>query len=166
MKFYILPSYSPKKFYYSWYSSFLFIVLGIYFILKDLSSKWVQYNLLLVGFISIIHHRRSFEDEYHDIYRLVDIFFALLLSFRIVYENCTPDILFIGTCFIFFFLFTQIILSPKNPKMKSILHALLHLFACICILLLYNEPSIPFDDKSIKSIPRGEYPQSTPLDYV
>ena len=69
MKFYICPTFSKKKFYYSCYSSFLCFTWTLFYHFKKVLEKIVQYGLILMGLISMVHHCRSFTDDYQDIFR-------------------------------------------------------------------------------------------------
>ena len=147
MKFYIIPSFSSTKFYYSFYSSFLFILLGLYFIMTKRATKSIQYSLVLVGVISTIHHCRSFSDEYNDMVRLIDISCACFIAFLIIYNNFTINVLFVATCIVGFFLYIQNS-NNLNSKQKSLLHGIFHISVCLSVFFLYLERTCCF--QSIK----------------
>lgn len=138
MKFYIIPSFCSTKFYYSFYSSFLFILLGFYFIMTKRATKPIQYTLIFVGVISTIHHCRSFSDEYNDIFRLIDISCACLLAFLILYVNYTMNVLFVATCIVGFFLYIQNS-NDLNSEQKSLYHGIFHIIVCLSVFFLYRE---------------------------
>ena len=74
MKFYIKPCFSKEKSYYSLVTSFLIFSFSIYYILSNKGTVSLQYLLFLVGFTSILHHCRSFSDEYKDFIRILLVF--------------------------------------------------------------------------------------------
>lgn len=136
MKFYIKPSFSLNKKYYSLYTSILLLLLSIYLLYKNKGTLILQYLLFIVGFISIIHHCRSFDDEYNDIFRIIDICFANILGLYIIYLY--PNEITFGFIFLISFLFLYTQNKCKSSKVQSLLHSIIHISVIIIILL--NNP--------------------------
>jgi len=136
MKFYSKPCFSKEKSYYSLLTSFLIFSFSIYYILSNKGTVSLQYLLFLVGFTSIIHHCRSFSDEYNDFICILDRIFANILGFYIIflYQNyITFGILIIIS---FLFLYTQN--KCKSSKNQSFLHSFIHIL--VCLILVFNNP--------------------------
>lgn len=133
MKFYIKPCFSFNKKYYSLYTSFILLLLSFYLISTNKGTLTLQYLLLIVGFISIIHHCRSFEDEYNDIFRIIDICFANILGLYIIYLY--PNEITFGIIFIISFLFLYTQNKCKSSKIQSILHSFIHILVSLIIIL-------------------------------
>ena len=136
MKFYICPTFSKKKFYYSCYSSFLFVLLGLYFIISKKAGKILQYGLILMGLISMVHHCRSFTDDYQDIFRYIDMICANLLALIVFFDHPTKTTFFLGCFVLLLYLYIQNIC--RSPVYKSLFHALFHTIMCLIIFMLYS----------------------------
>lgn len=124
MKLYKVAKFSCKKPYYSLISSICMFFVSIY--LKNILA-------IIVSVFSVLHHCRTYEDDDNDIFRYIDIFFALLLgfSFALHPEN------FVYLCLIIFiYSFIQIV---KSSHLKSIMHMILHF---VVIYLLFNEKNL------------------------
>ena len=134
MKFYITPSIDSSKSYYSLYTSVLFVILSFYLGYYKKCPSIVYLTILVVGFVSMIHHARSFEDEYDDVFRYVDIFFAFSLSILIIYFYLHKVTIVFGIFLVSLFVYIQ--KNCTSPRIKSILHAIFHLL--VIFLLLYN----------------------------
>ncbi len=135
MQFYIPPEISKDKYYYSWFSSFLFVILGVYFIVTNRATKSIQYTLLVVGVLSVIHNIRTFDDEYNDIIRHIDILFASLLAYLIYKSNPTRTTIIFGYFTLVLFLYISHV--STNSLSRSLLHSFLHILVCLYIFLLY-----------------------------
>ena len=136
MIFYYKPSFKWTYPNYSLLSSFLFILLGIYFIITKQAPIIIQNITLIVGIISVIHHCRTFDEDFNDIFRMIDIFFANLLVVLIFYYKPTYDTFCFGLFLLFFFLMIQKFYSNRN---KSFFHAIFHLLICIFIFFRFSK---------------------------
>lgn len=132
MKFYHTPSFSINKPYYSLYTSILLLLLSFYFIYTNKGTLSLRILLFLVGFISTIHHCRTFDDEYRDVFRVLDMLFANLLGLYILYlyqNTITYGILLFVSLF---FLYIQ--LKCKSSKTQSLLHSYIHILVAMVLL--------------------------------
>lgn len=134
MILYHTPTFSSNCLNYSLVSSSLFIVVGLYFLVFQKAPTPVGYTTLLVGIFSIVHHLRNYNEEYDDIIRIVDIFFANLLALCVLYYRPTLVTLLFGVILLCAFLSIQYWIT--SAKYQSILHALFHI--SICIFLLFS----------------------------
>jgi hypothetical protein len=132
MKFYYTPCLSSNKVYYSLYTSILLLLLSFYFIYSKKGTPFLRTLLFLVGFISTIHHCRTFDDEYRDVFRILDMFFANLLGLYILYlyRNRTTFIILLAISLLFLY----IQLKCKSLKLQSLLHSFIHIFVAIVLL--------------------------------
>jgi hypothetical protein len=149
MKLYYKPSFSSKKKYYSLYSSLTLFVLSLYIIYRK-EKSFLSLLLFITGFISSIHHCRSFEDEYNDICRILDMTFANILGIYILYKH--PNQITFGGIFAIVCLFLHLHMQVKSIKLKSFFHSFLHYL--LCLLVIYNyflEPEPTQKNKSIIS---------------
>ena len=135
MKFYIFPTISISKNYYSFYTSFGFLLLYLYLTFYQKGPPLLQNVILLVAIFSMIHHVRSFEDDYHDFFRYMDILLATCLSVLILFYYFNQVTIFFGILLVSLFFYIQI-KCKSFPKKQSILHACLHLL--VISLLIYN----------------------------
>lgn len=134
MIFYHRPKFSSKSFNYSLLSSFLFVLLGVYFIILQKAPLVIQYVTLLVGIFSVLHHLRSYNEEYRDIIRILDIMFANALAIAVFYYQPTLVTLLFGILLLGTFLSIQYWMTSN--KYKSLVHALFH--TSICIFLFFS----------------------------
>lgn len=135
MKFYKIPKLCfRKKHYYSLLTSFLLFMTSLYLFERNQTPLILQRLLFLVGVISMIHHCRSFQDDYDDFFRIIDIVFAILLGLCIIYlyPNEKTFLLLILICFLFLHVQFQ---CKANPKKQSILHSFIHIIVIIIIFL-------------------------------
>ena len=133
MKFYKIPKFCfRKKYYYSLYTSFFLCMTSLYLFEKKQTPRILQRLLFLVGVISMIHHCRSFQDDYDDFFRIIDIIFANLLGLCILYlyPNQKTFTLLTIICFLFFHVQFQ---CKSNPQKQSILHSFIHMIVIIII---------------------------------
>lgn len=111
MIIYKIPKFSCKKPYYSLLSSILMLVVSIY----------VQNSLaLVVSIFSSVHHCRTYEDDDHDLVKLFDMMFAILLGISFLQKK---DNLKYIISIIFIYIFIQFV---KSTHMQSFLHMILH----------------------------------------
>ena len=111
MIIYKIPKFSCKKPYYSLLSSILMLVVSIY----------VQNSLaLVVSIFSIVHHCRTYEDDDHDLVKVFDMMFAILLGISFLQKK---DNLKYIISIIFIYIFIQFV---KSTHMQSFLHMILH----------------------------------------
>lgn len=136
MKFYICPSFSKQKSYYSLFTSFLLLFLSINFIYYKKGPELLQFLLCLVGIFSVIHHSRSFSDEYNDFICILDRIFANLLGIYILflYQNNRTFGIIIFISFLFVFIQNKC----QSPKNQSFLHSFIHIL--VCMILILNHP--------------------------
>jgi hypothetical protein len=134
MKFYYTPSLSFNKTYYSLYTSLLLLSLSLYFIYTKKGTLLLRNLLFLVGFLSTIHHCRTFDDEYRDVFRILDMFFANLLGLYILYlyQNTITYGIILSVCLLFLY----IQLQCKSSKLQSLLHSYIHIL--VAAVLLFN----------------------------
>ena len=134
MKFYHTPSFSINKPYYSLYTSILLLLLSLYFIYTNKGTLSLRILLFLVGFISTIHHCRTFDDEYRDVFRVLDMFFANLLGLYILYlyQNTITYGIILSVCLLYLY----IQLKCKSLKLQSLLHSYIHIL--VAMVLLFN----------------------------
>lgn len=133
MILYQKPSFSSKKKYYSLYSSLTLFLLSLYIIYRK-EKSFLSLLLFITGFISSIHHCRSFEDKYNDIFRILDMTFANILGIYILYKH--PNQITFGGIFAIVFLFLHLHMKVKSIKLKSLLHSFLHYI--LCFVVIYN----------------------------
>jgi hypothetical protein len=119
MKFYTFPTISLSKNYYSFYTSFWFLLLYFYL-------TFYQKGPLLL---------RNFEDDYHDFFRYIDILLAICLSVLILFYYFNQVTIFVGILLVCLFCYIKI-KCKSFPKKQSIFHAFLHLL--VIFLLIYN----------------------------
>ena len=133
MIFYYKPSFKWNYPNYSLFSSLLFIIVGMYLMITEQGPSTIQYMTLIVGLISVIHHCRTNDENFHDIFRMIDIFCANLLGLLVFYYKPTYDTLYFGIFILFIFILIQKLNCNRN---KSFFHALFHI--SICIFILYS----------------------------
>lgn len=133
MILYHIPTFSSNCFIFFFVSSSLFILVGLYFLVFQKAPTPVIYTTLLVGIFSMIHHLRNYDEEYDDIVRIVDIFFANLLALCVLYYRPTMVTLLFGVILLCTFLSIQYWIKYWY---KSMVHALFH--TSICIFLLFS----------------------------
>lgn len=132
MEFYHMPSFSIHKTYYALYTSLFLFSLSLYFFYTKKGTPTLRKLLFLVGFFSTIHHCRTYEDEYHDVFRILDLFFANLLGLYILYLYQNP--ITYGIILIICLLFLYIQLECKSSKTQSLLNSYIHILAAMALL--------------------------------
>lgn len=134
MKFYHMPSFSIHKTYYSLSTSLFLLLLSLYFFYTKKGTPLLRNLLFLVGFFSTIHHCRTYEDEYHDVFRILDLFFANLLGLYILYlyQNTITYGIILSVCLLYLY----IQLECKSLKLQSLLSSYIHII--VAMALLFN----------------------------
>lgn len=127
MKFFIFPTFTKTSRYYSFYSSILLLCSSIYLYFMNQSLSFL---LGIVGLLSIFHHSRSYEQEFNDLFRYLDIFFANLLGLYVFYLFPTIYSVFLLSLIGFLFLSLQKI---ESPIYKSFFHSIIHILVCFII---------------------------------
>ena len=74
MNFYSIPNCMPYSVFFSLYSSYIFIVLGIIILTIPNNPIPIWFGIIqtLVGIISILHHMRPYEQYYNDIIQYIE----------------------------------------------------------------------------------------------
>lgn len=132
MKIYEYPTFNRGYTYYSLLTSILFILVAIY-LYYSITTQDLALLLSLVGLFSVFHHARSYEQNYNDYFRYVDILFANILGLYIMihFKNIfTLSILGLIICLFFS------INKCSSPKTKSFIHSYLHLL--VILVVFYN----------------------------
>ena len=137
MKFYKVPKFCYGKNYYSLYTSFLLFMASLYLFQNNQGPMILKSSLFFVGLTSMIHHCRSFEDDYNDIFRIIDIIFANLFGLLILYLYPNPKTFALLTFISVLFLHIQF-QCKQHPKKQSILHSFIHIFVIMIIFLNTN----------------------------
>ena len=127
MKLFIPPQFSKEYYYYSFYSSILLLCSSIYLYFMNQSLSFL---LGVVGLLSIFHHSRSYEQEFNDLFRYLDIFFANLLGLYIFYLFPNKETVFFLSLISFLYLSIQKI---NSFQYKSLLHSFIHIILCFMI---------------------------------
>lgn len=134
MKLYHKPSFSSQKTYFSLYTSILLLSLSFNFIYAKKGTPFLRTLLFFVGFISTIHHCRTFDDEYCDVFRILDVFLANLLGLYLLYlyQNTITYGIILIICLLFLYI------QPKyhSSKTQSLLNSFIHIF--VAMVLLFN----------------------------
>ena len=136
IKFYTIPTISSSKYYYSFYTSFGFILLYFYLQCYQKCASILYHTILLVGIVSSIHHIRSFEDDYNDMFRYIDIVLATCFTLLMVFFYWNQVLICFGILLVVFFFYIQTQIT--SPKKQSIFHAWLHLLVISLVLLTVN----------------------------
>lgn len=129
---YKYPEFNKNYTYYSFFTSILFILVVIY-LYNSNAERDLTLLLSIVGFFSVIHHARSYEQNYNDYFRYVDILFANILGLYIMihFKNIfTLSILGLIICLFFS------INKCSSPRTKSLIHSYLHL--TVILIIFYN----------------------------
>ena len=137
MILYHSPSFSSKNFNYSLLSSSFFVLLGLYFVIFQKAPLVIQYVISMVGIFSVVHHLRNYDEEYNDIIRMFDIFFANLLAICVFYYRPTLATLLFGILLLSTFLSIQYWITSN--KYKSLVHAVFHTSICIFLFLSFQK---------------------------
>lgn len=127
--------------YLSFYSSFLFYILSM------VSYKYYPQNFRLfpiiffiLSTISVLHHTRTYDEEYWDEVRIIDYIFALLVGIMLIYYYYNNLILWIMLCSISYIRFC--LYKTEDTNYKSKLHFWMHIVSFICILCLLLDINI------------------------
>ena len=137
MKFYCIPTFSKKSFYFSLFTSICFFFVANYFFLQKIYPTPLFIVLLyIVSIVSIFHHVRSYDETFNDVVRWIDIVFANSFGFYVLFFfNKEPNLFWIfSTCY--FFMFTQF---AKDTKTKSFFHSLCHSSLLIWLALYVHD---------------------------
>ena len=135
MNFYSIPNCMPYSVFFSLYSSYIFIVLGIFILTIPNNPIPIWFGIIqtLVGIISTLHHMRPYEQYYNDIIQYIDIFLANVYGVCIVYlfkDIITIISLTLGA------IFYTLIKFKKKYWHKSMIHLCMHM--CIIVNIFYQ----------------------------
>ena len=130
---FVYPEYNSAYSYWSLVTSCLFAIILTYISISGVCKD--TYLLFLFGMVtvlSIVHHTRAYEQEYTDLIRYVDIFFAVSLGIYLVCTNYQDYMIYvfvalIGICFYF-------IHTIDIPHVQSKIHAIAHVIAILFVL--------------------------------
>ena len=125
--FFIHSNYSANNTYWSFFTSLLFIIPC--YLLKE---KKLKYLTLLLTIISTIHHTRSYNDKFDDIFQVIDQTIAIIFGLVVCYYFFSFRVFVLLLLLLIF----QIKIDNSNiEKSKSMYHACFHLVMIIFLIV-------------------------------